>query len=160
MSNEENKENNNGPQIVNPVDEETLEAMKRGIPKRQGIELDETPANMFSITGPMIGIGNKDFVKSNWGNGNIYSVLERTDLQPGEPALFGKLIARAEHGLGGSMDRPHSKIGERVVTELMARRSLYRGSSQEFVEILTTWFARLKAQEDEKLKDQKKMVGS
>jgi len=148
-------------QEVNPAGEEVLAQMKRDIPTRSGLELDEAPESIYKVLGASIGVGNKDFIPSKAGPGDIYSILERTELEPEEMSLFGRLIMRAEHGLGGAMDRPHAKIAERIVNELRARRSKFRGSLQEFENIMTNWIQRLKAQEDEKLKEQsKRMVGS
>ena|SRR2546425_5384344 len=150
-------------QEVNPAGEEVLAQMKRDIPTRSGLELDEAPESIYKVLGASIGVGNKDFIPSKipGASGDIYSILERTELEPEEMSLFGRLIMRAEHGLGGAMDRPHAKIAERIVNELRARRSKFRGSLQEFENIMTNWIQRLKAQEDEKLKEQsKRMVGS
>src|SRR5207245_1291145 len=118
-------------QEVNPVPEEVLAQMKRDIPTRSGIELDEAPENIYKVLGATIGIGNKDFIPSKvaGATGDIYSVIERTQLEPEEMSLFGRLIGRAERGVGGAMARPHSHIAERIVIELRARRSKWGDSS-------------------------------
>lgn len=152
------KEDNNG-----SMAEDKLAVMRAKTSQRAGIELEEGSKNIYDVVAPVIGIGLKDFAKSNWEDGDIYSVIERTQLAPQEMSMFSRLIQRAEHGLaaGGTLDFPMAFVGERVVTELRARRSLWGDSSQRFENIMTTWLARLKAEEDHRLEQQsKKMVGS
>ena len=151
------------PAEVNPAGT-ALVKMKESMPTDPGaggLELDAPQENMSGLMGKTLGFNIRDYPKSSWGDGDIYSILERTDLEPQEFPIFGRLIGRAEHGLGGAFDKPMIKVGERVVVELRARRSKFRGSLQEFENAMTAWLRQLRAEEQKRQEEaSKKMIGA
>ena len=153
----------NDPAEVNPSGN-ALATMQQTMPTSSGqggLELDAPQENMSGLMSKTLGLGIKDYPKSNWAQGDIYSILERTELEPAEFPIFSRLIGRAEHGLGGIFDKPMIKVGERVVVELRARRSKFRGSLQEFESTMGMWLRQLRIEEQKRSEEMsKKMVGT
>lgn len=140
------------PEVVNPLGEAGLEELKSKVPSSQGgsIELEGAPKQLPELLGAILAFWEKE----------VYSVLERTYLEPKEIPIFRGLIFTASHGIGGDLlDIPEVEVGEAVVNELKARRSLRGDSSDRFESIMTSWLNVLRQAEAQKLKDSQAMVG-
>ena len=145
------------PQLVSPLSPEELAKLKAVMPTSPGssIELEGMAKNLPELLGAILAFWEK----------KMYAVLERTGLDRKEIPIFTGLIHTASHGIGGeALDWPEVEVGERVVYELEARRSL-RGvplgaSSVLFDNVTTAWMNVLRQIEAQKIKDQQSaMVG-
>lgn len=146
------------PEVVSPVSPTALALMKETMPTGQsggqGIELEGVTKTMPELLGAILAFWEKE----------MYSVIERSSLTPREIPIFTGLIHTATHGIGGDLlDIPEPEVGQRVVYELRARRSLVGvelgASSQSFEHIMTNWLKVLKAEEERKIREGSPMVG-
>lgn len=138
-------------------DQKTIDEMKKNVPSALEAIFDLPEGegkNIYDLFTIILGAQNKD----------IYSVIERTELTEQEIPIFCDLIQQAEHGIGlDGLDFPMPHVGERVVSELRARRSKNRMSSEEFKIITGGWLEDLKRKEreaDKKQHDKDKFVGA
>lgn len=143
---------------VNPVSDEELQKMRREVPSDDssifssfGDEQSSVPA----VLGGMLGLQNKD----------MYSILERTNMDKHERNILVDMIRQAEHGIGGEvLDIPFPYIGRQVVNYLRASVSLMDAkghgmSREEIVSIMSNWIARLEAREAEAKKQKAGVAG-
>ena len=139
------------PEIVNPLGEAGLEELKNRVPTNtSSIELEGAPKQLPELLGAILAFWEKE----------AYSVLERTVLEAREIPIFRGLIFTATHGIGGDLlDVPEPEVGEAVINELRARRSLRGDSSNRFETIMTNWLNVLRQAEAQKLKESQAMVG-
>lgn len=151
-------ENNNGERRkVSPV---PVEELRSKVPRGKiSIELEGSEQTFNTVLGAEIGLGQKDAPGSRAIPDKIdpYQWFERSSLTPPEIMVFVDMKQLAEHGIGGeALDIPIPEIAEQIVDELRARRSRTDGqtgqSSQRFENEMTTWVARLKAEEAEAAK--------
>ena len=131
------------------------------------LELEGSETSFATVLGTEIGIGQKDAPASHAipDKFDPYQWFERTSLTPEEIKVFVDMKQLAEHGIGGdALDIPIPEIAEMIVDDLRARRSRTDDaegqSSKRFNEEMTTWVARLKAQEDERQKQNAKGIGA
>ena len=117
-----------------------------------GIELEGKEKTLPETIGGVLGLQEVD----------MYSVIERSEFAEWEIPLMGQVIHQAEHGIGSppSLDRPLVWLGEWVVKQVRMRRSKNRASSGEFERIMASWINYLRAKDDEKNRQNQKMVGA
>lgn len=117
-----------------------------------GIELEGKEKSAYDVIGGVLGLQEPD----------IYSVIERSEFEEDEIAMFGQLIQYATHGIGSpaSLDRPMVWLGERIIKEVRLRRSKNRQSSGEFERIMASWINYLRQKEDERQRSSQKNVGT
>lgn len=145
-------------QPTSPISDDELARLKRDVPSDDqsifssfGDEQSSVPA----VLGGMLGLQNKD----------VYSILERTNMNPHERNILVDMIRQAEHGIGGEvLDIPFPYIGRQVVNYLRASVSLMDAkghgmSREEIVNIMSNWIARLEARENEMKKQKQGVAG-
>lgn len=123
------------------------------VPREEGgIELEGKEKTAYDVIGGFLGLQETD----------MYSVIERSEFEQWEIPLMGQVIHQAEHGIGSppSLDRPVVWLGEWVVKQVRMRRSKNRQSSGEAERVMASWINYLRAKDDEKQRQNQKMVGA
>lgn len=117
-----------------------------------GIELEGKEKTAYDVIGGFMGLQETD----------MYSVIERSEFTQEEIPLMGQVIQQATHGIGSpkSLDRPVVWLGEWVVKQVRMRRSKNRQSSGEAERVMASWINYLRAKDDEKQRQNQKMVGA
>lgn len=111
---------------------------------------DEEEENMWRGVNRTIGIGDEPPSKTGFD----FSVLARTYFKNDREAdTFADLIQRAEHGIGGPLDRPSGALAGWAMKKLLARVSIEGKSLERLKEMISGWVKTVEAREA-RLKEQ------
>jgi hypothetical protein len=154
----EEQENNNQPKQYSPASPEELKEMAQSIPADDKSIFDafgESASSIPSVIGGFIALTDKD----------KFAILQRSNIDDEEINVVIKLMAKAEHGIGGGdLDRPMPYIAERVKRYLEAKLSItddktgHGMSRQEAVDALSQWTRVIEARDAELKKQTNKGV--
>lgn len=104
-----------------------------------------------------IGIGDEQDTRTGFD----FSVIARTAFKNEHDAdTIVDLIQRAEHGIGGPLDKPNTALARWAMNKALARVSVEGKSLERFKDIATGWIRTVEAREA-RLKEQgNRMVGA
>lgn len=135
------------PKKTTPVSDEELKSMEKNIPfddRTIFSGFDEQASSVPGVIGGFIGLQDK----------GMYSIFQRSIVDPDELAVCHNMKRIAEHGIGvGSLDRPMLRVGVQLVDYLTLKVSIKddktgQGQSRkEAVDALTSWTKTLEQRE-------------